>query len=127
MTIKEEKMLIPFLPSSDVKNKVFVSLPKPCLFLAATDISYVVYGVRLFNVYLLTLFVMMFRVREPSFFSLILNLVRVPFPVLTGSIQDISALLDVMLVMVRFVGSSGTRARENEWIFKHTIVRWYII
>jgi hypothetical protein len=41
------KTLILFLPSSDVLNEVIVSLPKPCLFPAATDISYVVNGVRL--------------------------------------------------------------------------------
>jgi hypothetical protein len=42
-----EKTLISFLPSSDVLNEVISSLPKPCLFPTATDISYVVIGVRL--------------------------------------------------------------------------------
>ena len=99
-----EKILISLLPSSDVKNEVFVSSPKPCIFPAAANISYVVYEVRLTNVYLLTLSVVKFWTRKLSFFNLIQNLVRLPFPVLTGSIQDDSALLDLMLVTVRFVG-----------------------
>ena len=78
-----------FLPPSDVMNEVIVSSPKPCLFPAATVISYVVYGARLFISYLLSLFVVVFRIREFSFFSLIQNLVRSPSPVFFGSSQDI--------------------------------------
>jgi hypothetical protein len=100
-------------PSSDVKNEVMVTSPKPCLFPPATDISYVVYGVRFSNLYLFTLSVIVFRVRELSFFSLIQNPVRFPSPVLSGCCQDISALLDLMFVNVRFVGLSGNRARKK--------------
>ena len=94
-------------------NEVIVSSPKPCLFRAATDISYLVYGVRLFNSYSLTLSVVIFWMREFSFFSLIQNPVRFPSPVLLGSSQDISAVLDVMLVTVQCVGLSGRRARNK--------------
>jgi hypothetical protein len=34
-------------------------------------------------------------------------------PVFSGSAQDISALLDVILVTVRFVGLSGNRAKKK--------------
>ena len=64
----------------------------------------VVYGLRLFNVYLLTVSFVIFWMRELCFSSLIQNLVILPFPVLTGSILDISALLDLMLLIVRFAG-----------------------
>ncbi len=104
-----------FSPPSDVMNEVIVSSPKPCLFPAATDISYVVYGVRFIS-YLLSLSVVVFRIRELSFFifSLIQNLVRSPSPVFSGSSQDISALLDLMLVTVRFLGLSDNRATKKE-------------
>ncbi len=105
-----------FLPPSDVMNEVIVSSPKPCLFPAATDISYVVYGVRLFISYLLSLSVVVFRIRELSFFifSLIQNLVRSPSPVFSGSSQVILTLLDFMLVTVGFLGLSGNRATKGE-------------
>ncbi len=57
-----------------------------------------------------------FRIRELFFFSLIQNLVRSPSPVFSGSNQDITALLDLMLVTVRFVSLSGNRARKKEII-----------
>ena len=99
-------------------NEVIVSSPKPCLFRAATDILYVVYGLRLFNLYSLTLSLVIFWVREFSFFSLIQNSVRSPSPVLLGSSQDILAVLDLMLVTVRSVGLSGNRARKKGIIVK---------
>ena len=102
-----------FLPSSDVMNEVIITSPKPCLFPAATDISYVVYGVRLFISYLLSLSVVVFRIREFSFFSLIQNLVRSPSPVFSGSSQVILTLLDLMLVTVGFLGLSGNRATKG--------------
>ena len=95
-------------------NEVIVSSPKPCLFRAATDISYVVYGVSLSNLYSLTLSVVVFRIREFSFFSLIHTPVRFPSPVFLESNQDISALLDLMSVTLRFEGLSGNRARTKE-------------
>ena len=107
-------LFIKFLPSSDVKNEVIVFSPKPCLFPAAMDISYVVCGVRSSNSCLLTLSVVIFRMNEFSFFSSIRNSVRSPSPVLSGFSQDISALLDLMSVTVRFVGLSGNRARKKE-------------
>jgi hypothetical protein len=58
--------------------------------------------------------VIVFTIREFSFFILIENPVRSPSPVFSGSSQDISALLDVMLAAVRFVGLSGNRARKKE-------------
>ena len=99
-------------------NEVMVTSPKPCLFPAATDISYVVYGVRFVSFRSLTLSVVIFRIGEFSFFSLMKNPERTAkrpllSPVLSGSGQDISALLDVMLVTVRFVGLSGNRARKE--------------
>ena len=96
--------LIQISPSSNVENEVFVSSQKPCLFPTATDISYSVYGVRLFTVYLSTLSVVVLWKMELSFLSLIQELVRTPSPVFTGSTQDISALLDLMLETVSFVG-----------------------
>ena len=98
-------------------KEVIVSSAKPCLFPAATDISYVVYGVRLFISYLLSLFVVVFWIKEFSFFSLIQNPVRLPSAVFSGSNQDISALLDMMLVTVRFVGLSGNRATKRHYYF----------
>jgi hypothetical protein len=111
-----EKTLISFLPSSDVLNEVIVSSPKPCLFPAATDISYVVNGVRLSTSQLLAIFLEVLWMRELSFFSLIKNRERPPVssPLFCGSSQDISALLDVIFVTVRFVGLSGNRARKQE-------------
>ena len=102
-----------YSPSSDVNNEVMVTSPKPCLFPAATDISYIVYGVRFSNLYLFTLSVVIFRIKELFFFSLIQNPVRFPSPVLSGCSQDISALLDLMFVNVRLVGLSGNRARKK--------------
>jgi hypothetical protein len=55
-----EKTLIPFLPSSDVVNETIVSSLKPCLFPAATDMSYVVNGVRSSTSQLLVLFLLVF-------------------------------------------------------------------
>ena len=99
-------------------NEVMVTSPKPCLFPAATDISYVVYGVRFVSFRSLTLSVVIFRIGEFSFFSLMKNPERtaarpLSSPVFSGSAQDISALLDMMLVVVRFVGLSGNRARKK--------------
>ena len=54
-----------------------------------------------------------FRIEKFSFFVLIQNAVRSPSPVFSGSSQDISALLDLILVTVRFVGLSGNRARKK--------------
>jgi hypothetical protein len=111
-----EKMLISFLPSSDVLNDVIVSSPKSGLFPAATDILYVVNEVRLFKSYSLTLSVVVFRIRELFLFSLIKNPERRPVssPLFLGSSQDILTLLDVIFVTVRFVGLSGNRARKEE-------------
>ena len=93
---------------------MFVSSPKPCLFPTATYISYVVCGVSFSNSYfLLVSSVVIFWVDKFSFLSVILNLVRPPSPVMTGSVQDISALLDLMFLTVRFVGASGSRARRT--------------
>ncbi len=54
----------------------------------------------------------MLRISEFSFFSLIQKCKMEGYAVITlrllGSSQDTSALLDVMLVTVRFVGLSGT-------------------
>ena len=121
-------MHLSFLPSSDVMKEVLISSPKPCLFPAATDISYVVYGARLSVSYLLSLFVVVFRIREFSFFSFIQNLVRLPSPVFFGSNQDISALLDLMLVTVKFVGLSDNRARKRTIILSlnHFFEKIYI-
>ena len=68
---------------------------------------------RLSNLYLFTLSVVVFRIREFSFFILIQNLERTLSPVFSGSTQDISALLDLTLVTVRFVGLSGNRAVQE--------------
>ena len=106
------------LPSSDVLNEVIVSSPKPCLFRTATDISYVVYGVRLSKSYSLSLSLVIFWTREFFFFSWIKNPVRFPSPVSLGSAQDILAVLDLMLVTVRVVGLSGNRARKKGIIAK---------
>ena len=93
---------------------MFVSLPKPCLFPTATDISYVVCGLSFSNLnFLPALSVVIFWIKEFSFLNVIVNLVRGPSPVFTGSVQDISALLDLMLVTVRFVGASGSRAKRK--------------
>jgi hypothetical protein len=62
--------------------------------------------------------VVVFTVKEFSFFSLIQNPVRSPCPVFFGSSQDISAILDLTLVTVRFVGLSGRRARKKGVIVK---------
>ena len=99
-------------------NEVMVTSPKPCLFPAATDISYVVYGVRFVSFRSLTLSVVIFQIRVFPFFSLMKNPERtakrpLSSPVFSGSNQDISALLDVMLVAVWFVGLSGNRARKK--------------
>jgi hypothetical protein len=72
-----------------------------------TDISYGVYGVRLFILYLFTFCVVMLRIKELSFFSSIQKFARLYFPRFLGSSQDISALLEVMSVTMRFVGLSG--------------------
>ena len=98
-------------PSSVVKNDVIVSSPKPMKFPAATDISYIVYGVRLFISYSFTFPVVMFRISEFSFFNLIQIRERSCLPGFLGSSHDISALLDVMSVTVRFIGLSGNAAR----------------
>lgn len=107
-------------PSSVVKNEMAVSSLKPYLFPAARDISYVVYGMRLFNVYSLTLFVVIFRKGVLSFLSLILYCVRRPYPIFTGSIHDILALLDLILVTVSFLGLSGCRAKEKNYAKSNT-------
>ena len=91
-------------------NDSIVSLPKPCLFPAATDILYVVYGVRLSNVYMNSIPVVLFQIRELSFVSRIKILSRFPSPVFCGAVQVISALLDLTLVTWRLVGLSGNKA-----------------
>ena len=88
-------------------NEVIVSSPNPCLFRAATEILYVVYGASFSNLYLLTISVVVFRMRDFSFFSLIHTPVRFLYLLFSESSQDISALLDLMLVTVKFEGSSG--------------------
>ena len=55
----------------------------------------------------------MLRMTELSFFSLIQTREIRYRPLFLGSIQDISAVLDVMLVTVRFAGLSGTKAMEK--------------
>ena len=64
----------------------------------------------------MALSLVVFRMRELVFFSIIKNSERPPVssPVFSGSSQDISALLDVIFVTVRFVGLSGNRARKEE-------------
>ncbi len=52
----------------------------------------------------------MLRITELSFFSLIQTRERRYRPLFLGSIQDISAVLDVMLVTVSFAGLPGTKA-----------------
>jgi hypothetical protein len=69
--------------------------------------------VSLSNLYSLTISVVVFRMRDFSFFSLIHTPVRFPSPVFLESSQDISALLDLMSVTVKFEGSSGNRARTK--------------
>jgi hypothetical protein len=66
--------------------------------------------VRLFILYLFTLPVVIFRINEFSFFSSIQKFERPYLLRFLGSSQDISALLDVMLVTVRFAGLSGNTA-----------------
>ena len=84
----------------------------PYLFPTATDISYVVCGLSFSNLnFLSVLSVVILWLKEFSFWNVIVNLVRGPSPVFTGCIQDISALLDLVLVTVRFVGASGSRAK----------------
>ena len=106
-----------FSPSSSVVNDLIVSSPKPCLFPAATDILYVTYGARLFNVYVFFISVVLFQMRELSFVSLIKNISTLPSPVLFGPVQVILTLLDLTLVNVRLVGLSGNKALKNN----HTI------
>ena len=90
--------------------------PKPSRILpAATDISYLVYGVRLFNIYLLTLAVVMFKMRLLSFFSSIKKFEKLGLPRYLGSNQDSVALLDVMSVTVRFVGLSGNATSKTKY------------
>ena len=101
------------LPSSSVVNDLKVSSPKPCLFPVATDILYIVYGVRLFNLYVESFPVVLLLIREFFFVSLIQNLSRLPSPVFCGAFQVISTLVDWMLVTVRFVGLSGNKALKN--------------
>ena len=83
-------------------------------FPATTDISYVVYEVRLFISYSFTFSVVLLSIREFSFFNLIQKREMFLYlPRSLGSSQDTSALLDVMLVTVRFVGLSGTKPIEK--------------
>ena len=89
---------------------MIVSSPKPYLFPAATDILYVVYGVRLSIVYVFCIPVVLFQMRELSFVSLIKNLSRRPSPVFCGACQVILTLLDLKLVSWRFRGLSGNKA-----------------
>ena len=86
----------------------------PYLFPAATDISYAVCGLSFSNLnFLSVLSMVVLWIKEFSFWNVIVNFVRGPSPVFTGSIQDISALLDLVLVTVRFVGASGSRAKRK--------------
>ena len=103
-----------FSPSSSVVNDSIISSPKPCLFPAATDILYVVYGVRLFNVSVFFISVVLFQMRDFSSVSLIKNPLRLPFPVFCGASQVITAFLDVISVTERLVGLSGNRALEKQ-------------
>jgi hypothetical protein len=73
-------------------------------------ILYVVYEVRLLILYLFTFRVVILRIKELASFSLIQQRERPYAPRFLGSSQDISALVDVMLVTVRFVGFSGNAA-----------------
>ena len=68
----------------------------------------------------------MLRISEFSFFSLIQKRERPNIPRFLGSSQDTSALLDVMLVTVRFVGLSGTKPMEKSTniILKYVINNW---
>ena len=93
---------------------MIVLSPKPCLFPAATDISYVVYGVRLSNLYVVTSPVVLLLIRELCFVSLIKNLSRLPSPVFCGAVHVISALLDLTLVTRRFEGLSGNKALKRK-------------
>ena len=109
-----------FLPSSSVVNDLVVSSPKPCLFPAATDILYVVYGVSLSNVYWISILVL-FQIRELSFLSLIKNLSRFPTPVFCGACQVILTLLDLTLVTWRFGGLSDNKAVKRKLYMKTMI------
>ena len=95
------------LPASDVENEEIVPASKPYLFPDATDISYVVYGVRLFILYSFTFGVVIPMTRLLPFFSSIRKFEKLFSPRYLGSCQDIVALRDVMAVIVRFVGLSG--------------------
>ena len=68
---------------------------------------------RSFILYSFTFPVVMARIRELFFFSLIQKRDRLNIPGYFGSSQDISALLDVMFATVRFVGLSGNTARKK--------------
>ena len=57
----------------------------------------------------------MFRIREFSFFSLIQKRERGSLPGFVGSAQDISALLDVIIVTMRFEGLSGNVATGEKY------------
>jgi hypothetical protein len=68
----------------------------------------------------LALSLVVFWMRELSFFSLIKNPERRPVssPLFLGSSQDILTLLDVIFVTARFVGLSGNRARKKGILVK---------
>ena len=65
----------------------------------------------------------MFRIREFSFFNLIRKREKPNLPEFLGSAQDISALLDVMLVTMRIAGLSGNTAlgKSTKYNLKYVI------
>ena len=65
----------------------------------------------------------MFRIREFSFFNLIRKREKPNLPGSLGSAQDISALLDVMLVTMRIAGLSGNAAlgKSTKYNLKYVI------
>ena len=81
------------LPSSDVVNKDLVPSSKRKYDPDPTEISYVVYGVRLCILYLFTFGVVIAKIRLPAFFSSMRKLVRLLLPgIILGSCQDTVAL-----------------------------------
>ena len=63
----------------------------------------------------------MLRIRAFSFFSLIEKCEISDPPRFLGSSQDTSALLDVMLVTVRFIGLSGTKPMGKKYKYNFEI------
>ena len=61
----------------------------------------------------------MLRIKELSFFNLIEKREIPSIPRILGSSQDISALLDLMFVTVRFVGLSGNKTMGKSTKYNH--------